>query len=212
MGECQPSPRSQFLGGFPRPSLVEKGSSQPWKLLFAALYPHHRAHLAARMRRRRPSSGSWARGFRSLPGGSWPDSRAPWTCVAPLSRGFARQSHRVASHAGRPGVRGSLRGDPQGPGRPALPGRGVRAGVEGGSSKPRGLYTGEELHARVSPLRPSTGSSFKSPKLLGIFVNYAETPHFPSRVHADPTPRRTGRRPHWSERSGGLPIGDLLGG
>lgn len=27
---------------------------------------------------------------------------------------------------------------------------------------------------RVSPLRPSKGSSLKSPKLLGIFVNYAE--------------------------------------
>ena len=132
--------------GFPGLVWRKRGLPSPEKLLFAALYPHHPAHLAARMRRRRPSSGSWARGFRSLPGGSWPDSRAPWTCMAPLSRGLARQPQRVASHAGRPGVRGSLRGDPEGPGRPAVPGRGVRTGVEGGLVEASGA-----LHGRGAP-------------------------------------------------------------
>ena len=137
---------------------------------------------------------------RGLPGPAWRPSPGD-------SRGNRTESRATLGDPGCAAAFGATR-----KALVALLSRVAGSGVEGGSSKPRGLYTGEELHARVSPLRPSTGSSFKSPKLLGIFVNYAETPHFPSRVHADPTPRRTGRRPHWSERSGGLPIGDLLGG
>ena len=157
------------LEGFPGLVWRKRGLPRP------ALYPQQPARLAARMRRRAGpplgrepvTSGAFPAGAdrtRGLPGPAWRPSPGDscGSCIGPRAT------------LGDPGCAAA-----SGAIRQALVA--LRSRVAGSEQDGRGGVLVEApgaLHGRgaprVSPLRPSKGSSLKSPKLLGIFVNYAE--------------------------------------
>ena len=214
-------PQSPWVSGSPESlrALVRRkgGLPSPGKILFAALSPHRRAHLAARIQRRAPSAGA-LNPLHPAPSrreaGADPARELAGPAIltlrpTPGARGAQAQLQRVPTRAGRPGRRARPPGRPHNLGRPVFPGRGARTGSGGGPSKPQGSRL-EAIRARVSPLRPSRGSSLKSPRLLGDIRKLRRGSSPPKgRVHADPTPRRTCRLPRRPERAGGLPSGDL---